>query len=214
MCLTSITASTEPRVCRSFVPSGMPRASMGCPGSTRCSVRRGWKQSLRGVLCRRSALCLSLSKCAGWSNVRASASSPLLHAMSLSATDVVRAPRLSALLPLASTPHGCLLQAPGCRPRSSVNTPRLQRSSTPKSAAHAPSRVRPRTHREGSSPLTSSLTARHPHPQPPPQQPPADDGASGREPPAEATPSKRTVSSWPFGHGAGSFDASIGRLTT
>ena len=214
MCSTSITASAEPRVWRSFVPSGTPRASMGCPGSTRCSVRRGWKQSLRGVLCRRSARCLRLSKCAGWSNVQASASSPLLHAMSLSTTDVVRAPRLSALLPLASTPHGCSPQAPGCRPRSSDNAPRPQRSITPTSAAHAPSRVQPRTDREWLSSLTSSSTARHPHPQPPPQQPPADGEASGREPPAEATPSKRTVSSWPFGHDAGSFDASIGRLTT
>ena len=187
---------------------------MGCPGSTRCSVRRGWKQSLRGVLCRRSARCLSLSKFVGWSNVRASVSSPLLHTMSLSTTDVGREARPSALSPLASTSHGCWLQPPGGRPRSSDNTPRPQRSITPTSAAHAPSRVRPRTHREGSSPLTSSLTARHPHPQPPPQQPPADGEASGREPPAEATPSKRTVSSWPFGHAAGSFDASIGRLTT
>ena len=196
------------------MPSGTPRASMGCPGSTRCSVRRGWKQSLRGVLRRRSALCLSLLTFVGWSNVQASTSSPLLHAMSLSTTDVVRAPRLSALSPVASTPHGCLPEAPGCRPRSSDDTPRTQRSITPTSAAHAPSRVRPRTHREGSSPLASSLTARHPHPQPPPQQPPADGEASGLAPPAEATPSKRTVSSWPFGHGAGSLDASIGRLTT
>ena len=123
MCSTSITESAEPRVWRSFVPSGTPRASMGCPGSTSCSVRRGWKQSLRGVLCRRSARCLSLLTFMGWSNVRASASSPLLHAMSLSTTDVVRAPRLSALLPLASTPHGCSPQASGCRPRSSDNTP-------------------------------------------------------------------------------------------
>ena len=123
MCSTSITESAEPRVWRSFVPSGTPRASMGCPGSTRCSVRRGWKQSLRGVLCRRSALCLSLLTFVGWSNVQASASSPLLHAMSLSTTEVGRAPRLSALSPLASTPLGCSLQAPGCRPRSSDNTP-------------------------------------------------------------------------------------------
>ena len=187
---------------------------MGCPGSTRCSVRRGSKQSLRGVLCRRSARCLSLSKFVGWSNVRASVSSPLLHTMSLSTTDVGREARPSALSPLASTSHGCWLQPPGGRPRSSDNTPRPQRSSTPTSAAHAPSRVRPRTHREGSSPLPSSLSAHHPHPQLPPQQPPDDGEASGREPPAEATPSKRTVSSWPFGHGAGSFDASIGRLTT
>ena len=82
------------------------------------------------------------------------------------------------------------------------------------SAAHAPSRVQPPTPREGLSSLWSSLSARHPHPQPPPQQPPADGEAPGREPHAEATPSKRTVSSWPFGHGAGSLDASIGRLTT
>ena len=196
------------------MPSGTPRASMGCPGSTRCSVRRGWKQSLRGVLCRCSARCLSLLTFVGWSNVRASASSPLLHAMSLSTTDIGQATRLSALSPLASTPHGCSPQASGCRPRSSDNAPRPQRSITPTSAAHAPSRVQPRTHREGLSSLWSSLTARHPHPQPPPQQPPADGEASGREPPAEATPSKRTVSSWPFGHAAGSFDASIGRLTT
>ena len=123
MCSTSITESAEPRVWRSFVPSGTPRASMGCPGSTRCSVRRGSKQSLRGVLCRRSARCLSLSKFVGWSNVRASVSSPLLHTMSLSTTDVGRAPRPSALSPPASTPHSCLLQAPGCRPRSSDSTP-------------------------------------------------------------------------------------------
>ena len=82
----------------------------------------------------------------------------------------------------------------------------------------------------GMGPVTSSCSSPAPPPIPPPppppsplppppspsppQQPPADDDASGREPPAEATPSKRTVSSWPFGHDAGSFDASIGRLTT
>ncbi len=195
------------------MPSGTPRASMGCPGSTSCSVHRGWNQSLRGVLCRRRALCLSLLAFVGRSNVQASAPSPLLHAMSLRTTDVVWAPRLSALSPLASTPHGCLLQAPGCRPRSSDNTPRPQRSSTPKSGACAPSRVQPSTHREWSSSLPSSVSASHPHPQPPPP-PPADGEADGREPPAEATVSNRTVSSWPFGHGAGSLDASIGRLTT
>jgi hypothetical protein len=79
----------------------------------------------------------------------------------------------------------------------------------------------------GFTPIGSVLLIRpgkgaeaQPQPQAPPQQPPPDAPAATPDParPVSARPvrptvgSRRTVSSWPSGHGAGSSARSIGRL--
>lgn len=63
---------------------------------------------------------------------------------------------------------------------------------------------------DGAHPAKVPPERNQPQPQDPPQQPPPE-GAGAERPPAAATVSSRTVSSWPRGQVAGSADEAIGR---